>query len=115
MIETLPALTFISRLIQHIPEKHFKIIRYYGIYARHKKSVRSLRRFLSKEKYPISLSFNRWRDSILPSFGYDPLECSVCGKTMLFVELYLKHNYIPLHDLYEKVMRTSPCRSPAKR
>ena len=115
VIETLPVLTFISRLIQHIPEKHFKMIRYYGIYARHKKSDQSLRRFLSKEKHPIYLSFNYWRNSILHSFGYDPLECSVCGKTMLFVELYLKHNYVPLHDLYEKVMRNSPCRSPAKR
>ena len=91
------------------------MIRYYGIYARHKKSDHSLRRFISKEKHPIYLSFNRWRDSILHSFGYDPLECSVCGKTMLFVELYFKHNYVPLHDLYEKVMRASPCRSPAKR
>ena len=32
--ETLPALEFIERLIRHIPEKHFKMIRYYGLYAR---------------------------------------------------------------------------------
>ena len=79
VIETLPVLTFISRLIQHIPEKHFKMICYYDIYARHKKSDLTLRRFLSKEKYPIYLSFNCWRNSILHSFGYDPLECSVFG------------------------------------
>lgn len=36
-------------------------------------------------------------------------------KNMLFVQLSLKHNDVPLHDLYEKVMRNSPCRSPAKR
>ena len=35
--ETIPALEFIERLIRHIPEKHFKMIRYYGVYARHKK------------------------------------------------------------------------------
>ena len=34
--ETLPALVFIERLIQHIPEKHFKMIRYGGIYARNR-------------------------------------------------------------------------------
>ena len=33
--ETLPAIDFIKRLIRHIPEKHFKMIRYGGIYARH--------------------------------------------------------------------------------
>ena len=32
--ETLPVLDFMKLLIQHIPEKHFKQIRYYGIYAR---------------------------------------------------------------------------------
>lgn len=32
--ETLPAMDFIKRLLRHIPEKHFKMIRYGGIYAR---------------------------------------------------------------------------------
>ena len=31
--ETLTAMDFIKRLIRHIPEKHFKMIRYSGIYA----------------------------------------------------------------------------------
>ena len=31
--ETLPAMDFIKRLIRHIPEKHFKMIRYGVIYA----------------------------------------------------------------------------------
>ena len=34
--ETIPAMEFIQRLIRHIPEKHFKMIRYGGIYARHR-------------------------------------------------------------------------------
>lgn len=44
MIETIPVLDFVVRLIQHIPEKHFKMIRYYGIYARHLKEDSKLRR-----------------------------------------------------------------------
>lgn len=31
--ETIPVMEFIQRLIRHIPEKHFKMIRYGGIYA----------------------------------------------------------------------------------
>lgn len=31
--ESVPVMEFIQRLIQHIPEKHFKQIRYYGLYA----------------------------------------------------------------------------------
>lgn len=111
--ETIPALDFISRLTQHIPEKHFKMIRYYGIYARHRESDQRLHRAVSKEKHTIFLSFNRWRESILHSFGYDPLKCHNCGTTMLFLELYFNHKPVPLHELYEKVMRKYRCRSPA--
>lgn len=35
--ETIPALNFIKRLIIHIPKKHFKMVRYYGIYTKHHK------------------------------------------------------------------------------
>ena len=34
--ETLPVMEFIQGLIQHIPEKHYKMIRYGGLYARHR-------------------------------------------------------------------------------
>ena len=111
--ETLPVLDFMARLTQHIPEKHFKMIRYYGIYARHRKSDQSLHRAISREKHKIFLSFNRWRDSILHTFGYDPLKCPSCGTTMLFLELYFNHEPVPLHELYERVMRKHRCRSPA--
>ena len=47
------------------------------------------------------------------SFGYDPLKCPTCGTTMLFLELYFNHKPVPLHELYEKVMRKHRCRSPA--
>ena len=113
VIETIPVLDFIARLTQHIPEKHFKMIRYYGIYARHCKSDKYLRRAISREKHKILLSFNQWRESILLSFGYDPLKCPSCGTTMLFLELYFNHKPVPLHELYEKVMRKHQCRSPA--
>ena len=69
--ETIPALEFIQRLIRHIPEKHFKMIRYYGLYARYRKENDKFRRAISKEKHKIFLSFNRWRNCISLSFGYD--------------------------------------------
>ena len=110
--ETIPALDFIKRLIQHIPEKHFKMIRYYGIYARHRDSDKRLNRAISKEKHKCYLSFNRWRECIAFSFGYDPLKCSCCGKTMTLLELYYKHQKVSLNELYEKVMRKYRCSHP---
>lgn len=105
--ETIPALEFIERLIQHIPEKHFKMIRYGGLYARHRKVDEKVFKAIPKEKHQILRSFNEWRTAILYAFGYDPLKCPDCGKTMLFQELYYKHRRVPLEELYEKVMSRS--------
>ena len=71
--ETIPALEFIQKLIQHIPEKHFTMIRYYGLYTRHRAEDKHLRRAISKEKHRFLLSLNRWRDCICMSFGYVPI------------------------------------------
>lgn len=104
--ETIPALEFIERLIRHIPEKHYKMIRYGGIYARHREIDKKLRRAVSREKHRIYRSFNQWRSAILFSFGYDPLKCE-CGATMLFLELYFNHKRVSLEEMYEKVMSRS--------
>jgi len=106
MEETLPVMEFIERLIRHIPEKHFKMIRYGGIYARHRELDKKLHRAISREKHHILRSFNQWRTAILSAFGYDPLKCE-CGATMLFLELYFNHKRVSLEELYEKAMSRS--------
>ena len=89
------------------------MIRYYGLYARHRESDKKLNHAIAKEKHGIYLSFNKWRECILASFGYDPLKCPCCGNTMSFLELYHKHKRVPLDELYEKVMaKAKGCRSP---
>ena len=104
IIETIPAMDFIKRLIRHTPEKHFKMIRYYGIYARHRDTDKQLRRAMSKEKHRYWLSFNRWRSLFSHSMGYDPLKCSCCGEEMVFLEMYHKHQRLSLNEMYERVM-----------
>jgi len=108
IIETIPALEFMERLVQHIPEKQFKMIRYYGIYARNRKQDERLFKAISKEKHPILISFNRWRDSILSSFGYDPVKCPCCGNTMTVLEIYYNHKNISLQELYERTRLKHP-------
>ena len=105
--ETIPAMEFIQRLIRHIPEKHFKMIRYGGIYARHREIDSKLYRAISKSKHHIYRSFNQWRTAILSSFGYDPLVCPDCQHRMEFLELYLNHQRVSLEEMYEKVMSKS--------
>lgn len=105
--ETIPVMEFIQRLIRHIPEKHFKMIRYGGLYARHRDIDSKLNRCISKEKHTLYCSFNKWRNAILSSFGYDPLECPNCKHEMKFLELYFKRQRVSLEELYEKAMSKS--------
>ena len=105
--ETIPAMEFIQRLIRHIPEKHFKMIRYGGIYARHREIDSKLYRAISKSKHHIYRSFNQWRTAILSSFGYDPLVCPDCQHRMEFLELYFNHQRVSLEEMYENVMSKS--------
>ena len=100
--ECIPALDFIKRLIVHIPEKHFKMLRYYGIYAKHHKQEKKLRRCISPEKQNFLRSLQDWRNSILLSFGYDPLRCPDCGTSMSVLEVYYKKT--ALFERYRKVM-----------
>lgn len=104
--ETIPVMEFITRLIQHIPEKHYKMVRYGGIYARHREIDKKLFRAVSREKHSIYRSFNQWRTAIFFAFGYDPLKCE-CGTTMHFLELYFNHKRVSLEEMYEKIMSRS--------
>jgi len=99
---TLPAIEFIKLLMQHIPEKNFKMIRYYGIYSRHRDIDKNLRRQRTSEQRRIFTSFNRWRESILLSFGYDPLQCPKCNSQMEILDIYHNHHRVSLPDLYER-------------
>lgn len=104
IVEKIPAIDFIKRLIRHIPEKHFKMIRYYGIYAKKHKNSHKLVFAIRKEKRKFLRSLNYWRESILFSFGYDPLKCS-CGHFMTIMEVF--HKKVALFDLFRKVMNST--------
>ncbi len=112
--KALPVLDFIKLLIQYIPEKHFKMTRYYGLYARHRESDKQLFKAVPAFKHKILLDFNKWRALCLLYFGYDPLQCLKCNSTMEFMELYFNHKRVPLDELYEKVMAKYLCRSCGK-
>ena len=109
--KTIPALDFIKLLIQHIPEKNFKMTRYYGIYARHREQDKKLFKVIPKSRHQLLLSFNKWRNLYLASKGYDPLKCTKCQHTMEFMQLYHKHESVSLTELYERTMAKFHCRS----
>ena len=46
--------------------------------------------------------FYNWQNMILLTFGYDPLKCPKCGKSMFAFEVYYKKT--ALFEQYRKVM-----------
>ena len=90
-------------LMQHIPEKHFKMIRYYGIYARHRKIDENLRRQRTLKQRRLFASFTRWQEAILIAFVHDPIQCPNCKTTMEILEIYHNHHRVSLQELCERV------------
>ena len=85
-IVTEHAFDFISRLIVHINDKHFAIVRYYGFYSNNSllKKVHCKKLFSPKEIDEIVLRL-KWKFGILYAFGYNPLLCE-CGTEMIYNE-----------------------------
>lgn len=83
---------FIAKIIRHIPDKHFKTIRYYGIYSL--KNHRYTDFFVKLHKYEEINKLkkrNNWRYNLIDHFQYDPILCE-CGHIMKKVYMYIPMN-----------------------
>lgn len=80
---TLDKFEFVHRLLSHIPEKNFKIVRYIGLYSRRGYKHRQTE-FSDEEAILIKRS---WRDEIKRVFQHDPLLCPNCKTEMELVEI----------------------------
>jgi len=86
---TLKVHTFIGRLIRHIPDKHFPMIRYAGLF-----SNRSKEQYLSQARDALNQSDPddsdedtqpTWAERQTDYTGIDPLLCPNCDKPLTFV------------------------------
>lgn len=84
----LDALEFIKKVIIHIPEKNFKMIRYYGIYARNNKNKGRFFKLINEKVASELKKLRKWEYRILKAFGIDPLKCEKCGSTMRLDGVY---------------------------
>lgn len=90
--ETLSVGEFIGRIIRHIPDKHFRMIRYYGVYSnRNSEKYVKLKR-VAVDKYKGDFRFDAyvartWRERVIEATGEDPLLCPYCKEVMRLVEV----------------------------
>ena len=97
--KSLPVLAFIGRLIRHVPDKHFKMVRHAGLFAPRWKarylaaahvalaqeSNRATRLASKPEKMKTSLL--PWRQRKAAEKGKDPLLCTLCQVEMELIEV----------------------------
>ena len=87
---TEPACAFIKKLIIHIPEKSFNMLRYYGLYSKGRTAYPELIRKVPGSVCRLRGSLLKWRHALEVAFGKDPLDCP-CGHTMEFSGTYHPH------------------------
>ena len=79
--QTWPVLAFIHGVVRHIPPKHFKLVRYFGLYAPRKAALvqailHHIGRMLGR-----TISRLTWQSRLKRDFDHDPLQCLQCGQT----------------------------------
>jgi hypothetical protein len=82
---------FIHNVIKHIPDKNFKMVRYFGIHARRaKKAVH-----IAMEKLGLLVKYVikpfSWRKNVKEYTGKDPLKCGDCGGEMLLYKVVYRN------------------------
>ncbi len=86
--ETIDAKEFIGRLIRHIPEKQFKMVRNYGLYSRRNQHKERLLKTIDEKKIEAKKKLRNWRFRIMKTYGNDPLECPKCKSKMIWDGIY---------------------------
>jgi len=116
--ETISAVEFIARMIRHLPPKGFRMVRYYGIYARPiRKKIHALvcdvlQRLVQRAE-SVAQYFARRnargsgcesRDGAV-GLGKAPMRCAHCGSTdMILLRIWDKHKGI----VYEAIRDGPP-------
>ena len=93
VIEKIHVYDLFKRLIIHIPDKHFKMLRYAGLYSSHKCAhFDKLIKKLSDASIKTKKMLANWHFRIQMTFHYDPLICPFCNSKMFFSELVIAKN-----------------------
>lgn len=91
---------FLARLIRHIHTKHFRQIRYAGIYSsRTREHDMAIGRMILRleqggQIYPLS-----WRERRKQQNGTDPLLCHHCGAELELVKIVYRARDGPLEEI----------------
>ena len=141
--EIFPATEFIAAITQHIPEKSFQLVRYYGWYSNRSRGDRAqgadieppdsfaedsrlpaeAERFLeiidTSLYRPLRIPSKTWRECIKKIWEVDPLECPRCGVEMKIISFITPSQPNVIRRILEHlglwIEGEEECRPPPKR
>jgi hypothetical protein len=120
---------FIAVITQHIPDKSFQLVRYYGWYSNKMRGQRDKRAAEEakaagravqiidvSEHKPRRIPSAKWRELIKKVWEADPLSCPKCQKEMRIVSLIddraVIERILRHLGLWQQGVRVSPARAP---
>jgi len=105
---TCTASEFIQRFTQHIPDKGFRMIRYYGLLANRVRGqllplVYKLIKQTQRITYPL-----RWAKLSLRELGFDPLRCLLCQTPLKIALIWVGKSTAQLHKHHQALALMKP-------
>lgn len=101
---------FIRAVIQHIPDKGFRLVRYYGFLSNRLRGtcLPILRELLQwpEGKIPEKISYAKL---IQQTFGNNPLQCILCGSDMLLQRVIYGCPVGQLYQYHKQLALGKPC------
>lgn len=79
---------FFPRLLQHVPLKNFRIVRYYGMYSNRAKIPQEY--IYIQNQQQSTQTHDNWENLQLVKTGINPLICSVCKKRKTYIYTKLR-------------------------
>nr|WP_309227496.1 IS91 family transposase [Zooshikella harenae] len=105
---------FMHRFTQHIPDKGFRMIRYYGFLAnrvRGKLLPKVYNLLDQAEKNAIPL---RWPELHKQTFGSNPMECILCRSKLILAERHAGLSQKALHQYHRQLALQKPIYLPSQ-
>ena len=118
---------FIAAITQHIPEKSFQMVRYYGWYSNKSRGLREKQGNLTPDAQPIDeaieiiavseykprrIPSKQRRDCIKKIYEADPLRCPMCGGEMKIIDFITDQQVIRQILKHLGVWTPTPSRDP---
>ena len=86
---TMPVMRFIASLIMHIPDRYFRMIRYYGFLSNRTRGMQLPIVYKAiNQIVPKKIKIISWRFMIWMSSKKDPLSCHNCNQRMNLRQVY---------------------------